>query len=105
MPERKENPSPAKLPPYPATHEKVGELEGAGAVFGRHGDLSGRREAVRMQLANRRPGTASTKTKGLVSGGGRKPWRQKGTGLHGTALPLRFVGGGNIRDARIHGRE
>ena len=37
-------------------------------------------EAVRMQLANRRSGTASTKTKGLISGGGRKPWRQKGTG-------------------------
>ena len=37
-------------------------------------------EAVRMQLANRRAGTASTKTKGFISGGGRKPWRQKGTG-------------------------
>ncbi|HXH14184.1 MAG TPA: 50S ribosomal protein L4 [Alphaproteobacteria bacterium] len=37
-------------------------------------------EVVRMQLANRRQGTASTKTRGEVSGGGRKPWRQKGTG-------------------------
>jgi len=37
-------------------------------------------QVVRMQLANRRQGTASTKTRGEVSGGGRKPWRQKGTG-------------------------
>jgi len=37
-------------------------------------------QVVRMQLANRRQGTASTKTRGEVRGGGRKPWRQKGTG-------------------------
>jgi large subunit ribosomal protein L4 len=37
-------------------------------------------QVIRMQLANRRRGTASTKTRGEVSGGGRKPWRQKGTG-------------------------
>lgn len=37
-------------------------------------------EVVKMQLANRRRGTACTKTKGLVSGGGIKPWKQKGTG-------------------------
>ena len=80
MSERKEKPSPVKLPLYSAAHEKVGELEVAGTVFGRDGDLSLLHEAVRMQLANRRSGTASTKTKGLISGGGRKPWRQKGTG-------------------------
>jgi large subunit ribosomal protein L4 len=37
-------------------------------------------QVIKMQLANRRRGTASTKTRGEVSGGGRKPWRQKGTG-------------------------
>jgi large subunit ribosomal protein L4 len=37
-------------------------------------------EIVKMQLANRRLGTASTKTRGMVRGGGSKPWRQKGTG-------------------------
>jgi large subunit ribosomal protein L4 len=37
-------------------------------------------QVVRMQLANRRRGTVSTKTRGEVSGGGKKPWRQKGTG-------------------------
>jgi len=37
-------------------------------------------EIIQMYMANRRQGNASTKTKGLVSGGGKKPWRQKGTG-------------------------
>ncbi len=77
---RTEQHSPVKLPLYSAAHEKVGELELAGKVFGREGDVSLLHEAVRMQLANRRAGTAATKTKGLISGGGRKPWRQKGTG-------------------------
>src|SRR5713226_3089977 len=80
MAKQTQNSSPVKLPLYSAGHEKIGELEVAGGVFGREGDLSLLHEAVRMQLANRRSGTASTKTKGLISGGGIKPWRQKGTG-------------------------
>src|SRR5216684_1110643 len=80
MPKRSESHASVKLPLYSAAHEKIGELEVAGGVFGREGDVSLLHEAVRMQLANRRAGTASTKTKGLISGGGRKPWRQKGTG-------------------------
>jgi large subunit ribosomal protein L4 len=53
-------------------------------------------QVVRMQLAKRRRGTASTKTRGEVSGGGRKPWRQKGTGrarAGSTRSPL-WRGGG-----------
>jgi large subunit ribosomal protein L4 len=87
-----------KLPLYSAAHEKIGELEVAGRVFGREGDMSLLHEAVRMQLANRRAGTASTKTKGLISGGGRKPWRQKGTGrarAGSTRSPI-WRGGGTI---------
>jgi large subunit ribosomal protein L4 len=87
-----------KLPLYSAAHEKIGELEVAGGVFGREGDMSLLHEAVRMQLANRRAGTASTKTKGLISGGGRKPWRQKGTGrarAGSTRSPI-WRGGGTI---------
>jgi large subunit ribosomal protein L4 len=58
----------------------VGELEIAANVFDCAGNPGLLHEAVRMQLANRRAGTAATKTRGFISGGGRKPWRQKGTG-------------------------
>jgi large subunit ribosomal protein L4 len=55
-------------------------------------------QMVVMQLANRRAGTASTKSKGLVRGGGKKPWRQKGTGRAraGSIRSPIWVGGGTI---------
>lgn len=69
-----------KVPLFNSGRERTGEFEVAASVFGCIGDNSLLHEAVRMQLAKRRAGTASTKTRGLISGGGRKPWRQKGTG-------------------------
>ena len=69
-----------KVPLFSASRERTGEFELSGAVFGRSGHKSLLHEAVRMQLAKRRAGTASTKTRGLIAGGGKKPWRQKGTG-------------------------
>jgi large subunit ribosomal protein L4 len=69
-----------RLPLYSPQHQEVGELEISGRVFACEGNPGLFHEAVRMQLANRRAGTAATKTRGFISGGGRKPWRQKGTG-------------------------
>jgi len=80
MPKAAAHHSPVKVPLFSASRERVGDFEVAGAVFGREGDNSLLHEAVRMQMANRRRGNASTKTKGFISGGGKKPWRQKGTG-------------------------
>jgi large subunit ribosomal protein L4 len=55
-------------------------------------------EMVKMQQANRRAGSAATKTRGMVRGGGKKPWRQKGTGrarAGSTRSPI-WVGGATI---------
>jgi large subunit ribosomal protein L4 len=69
-----------KVPLFSASRERTGDLDLSGAVFGSVGPESLLQEAVRMQLAKRRAGTAATKTRGFISGGERKPWRQKGTG-------------------------
>jgi large subunit ribosomal protein L4 len=65
-------------------------------------------EAVKVYLANQRQGTAATKTRGLVSGGNQKPWKQKGTGRarQGSIRAPNWPGGGKVfgpqpRDYRI----
>ena len=60
--------------------EKVGTVELSPEVFEREVKKEVLHEVVRWQLACRRQGTHMTKTKGLVSGGGKKPFKQKGTG-------------------------
>lgn len=68
------------------------------AIFGAKTRAHLLHQAVVMQLANRRAGSAATKSKGFVRGGGKKPWRQKGTGrarAGSTRSPI-WVGGGTV---------
>jgi large subunit ribosomal protein L4 len=68
------------------------------AVFGVERNDALVHEVVKAELAARRQGTASTKTRGLVSGGRSKPWRQKGTGRAraGTTRAPNWTGGGVV---------
>lgn len=76
--------------------KQVGEREIADAIF--NAEVKGYllHDMVRYQLAARRQGTASVKTRAAVAGGGKKPYRQKGTGnaRQGTVSAPHFVGGG-----------
>ncbi len=69
-----------KLPIYDIEGNSVGEIDLNDDIFGANVNESLLHQVVRMHLANKRRGTASTKTRAQVRGGGRKPWRQKGTG-------------------------
>ena len=60
--------------------KEVGEITLSDAVFGAEVNSSVLHEAVKAYLANQRQGTQSTLTRTEVSGGGKKPWKQKGTG-------------------------
>ena len=68
------------------------------AIFGAKTRAHLLHQAVVMQLANRRAGSAATKTKGFVRGGGKKPWKQKGTGRarSGSIRSPIWVGGGTV---------
>ena len=65
---------------YNMSGELVGEIELSEAVFGIEPNQSVVHDVVKNHLANMRQGTQSALTRAEVSGGGRKPWRQKGTG-------------------------
>lgn len=80
------------------TNKEVGEIELNDMVFGVPLNEPLIHEAVRSYQANRRQGTSATKTRGDVSGAGRKLWRQKGTGrarIASLRSPL-WKGGGNV---------
>ena len=65
---------------YDMNGKETGTLELSADVFGIEPNVAVMHSAVINYLANQRQGTQSTKTRSEVSGGGRKPWRQKGTG-------------------------
>ncbi len=87
-----------KVALYNMSGDQVGELELKDSVFGIEPNEAVMHSFVKMQLANKRAGTASTKGRSEVRGGGRKPWRQKGTGRArvGTIRSPLWKGGGVI---------
>ena len=77
---------------------EVGTIELSDAVFGVEVNENLVHQAVVSQLANKRQGTQKAKTRSEVSGGGRKPWRQKGTGhaRQGSTRAPQWTGGGVV---------
>ena len=76
----------------------TGSMELSDEIFGIEPTNDVMSIVVRNQLANRRQGTQKTKTRSETSGGGKRPYRQKGTGRarHGSTRSAQYVGGGTI---------
>jgi len=87
-----------KVAVYDMEGRVVGEIDLDDRVFGVEVNQALLHQAVVMYQANQRQGTAATKNRALVSGGGRKPWRQKGTGRarQGTIRAPQWRGGGTV---------
>ena len=88
----------ANVAVYDIANKQVGDIELNDNIFGVEMNAGLLHQAVIMQLAAQRLGTHATKTRGFVRGGGRKPWKQKGTGRArsgSTRSPL-WVGGGTV---------
>ena len=85
-----------KVAVYNVSGEQVSEITLNDDIFGVEVNEHVLYEVVKNQLANKRQGTQSAKTRAEVRGGGRKPWRQKGTGRarHGSIRSPLWVGGG-----------
>ena len=88
----------ANVSVYNIEGKVVGSMELNDAVFGVEINNHLVHQAVVLQLANKRQGTQSAKTRAEVSGGGRKPWRQKGTGhaRQGSTRSPQWTGGGVV---------
>jgi large subunit ribosomal protein L4 len=87
-----------QVPFFDALGERNGEIDLPKGIFDEKPNMSVMHQAFLRQMANARQGTASTKTRGEVSGGGAKPYRQKGTGRarHGSIREPSMKGGGVV---------
>lgn len=87
-----------KVAVYNQNGNQVGELELNAEIFGIEPNTHVMHQAVLLQQAAVRQGTHAVKNRAAVSGGGRKPWRQKGTGRarHGSIRSPQWVGGGVV---------
>ncbi|MFC4765948.1 50S ribosomal protein L4 [Effusibacillus consociatus] len=87
-----------KVPVLNMEGKQVGEIELADSIFGIEPNQHVLHEAVVAQLASLRRGTHDVKNRSEVRGGGRKPWRQKGTGRarQGSIRAPQWVGGGTV---------
>lgn len=87
-----------KLDVLNVSGQKVSEIELNANVFGIEPNVPVMHEVVKNYLANQRQGTQSAKTRAEVSGGGRKPFRQKGTGnaRQGSITAPHYIGGGVV---------
>ena len=88
----------AKIEIKDTTGKKVGSTDVTDVVFGIEPNVFAVHQVVRSQQAARRSGTHSTLTRGKVRGGGKKPWRQKGTGRarQGSTRSPQWAGGGVV---------
>ncbi len=89
---------PVQAPYFDALGERNGEVDLPEAIFAEKPNIPVMHQAYLRQLANARQGTASTKTRATVRGGGAKPYRQKGTGRarHGSTREPSMKGGANV---------
>src|SRR5260370_2611937 len=90
--------NPLHVPFFDALGERNGEVDLPKTVFDEKPNMPVMHQAYLRQLANARQGTASTKTRGDVSGGGAKPYRQQGTGRarHGSIREPPMNGSGTV---------
>jgi large subunit ribosomal protein L4 len=86
------------IPLYDRTGKTVGDVELSDELFAAPVNTAVLHQVVTAQLAARRTGTSDTKTRGQIRGGGRKPYRQKGTGRarQGTVTAPHYRGGGVV---------